>query len=153
VSTEESLKKLGLKLPAPAPKGGLYAPVKIVGSLAYVSGQGCTESGKPLFVGKVGREITLEQGQEAARVCVLNALAALKAHLGDLDRVAGVLKVLGFVASAPGFQRQPAVINGGSQLLIDLFGAEGWHTRSAIGVFELPDNIPVEIEFIFQLKD
>ena len=149
----ENLKKLGLALPDPAPKGGLYAPVKVIGNVAYVSGQGPTEKGNPLFIGKLGKEITIEQGQEAARRCVLNALAALNNHFGSLDKIVGVIKVLGFVASAPGFNNQPQVVNGASQLLINIFGDNGWHARSAIGVNELPGNIPVEIEFIFQLKE
>lgn len=151
MSKLDTLKKLGYELPPPAPKGGLYAPVKVVGNLAYISGQGSTKDGKPVFTGKVGAEVSLEQGQEAARICTLNALSALNAHFGSLEKVTGVVKVLGFVASAPGFNSQPAVINGCSQLLIDLFGAEGWHARSAIGTSELPGNIPVEIEYIFQL--
>jgi enamine deaminase RidA (YjgF/YER057c/UK114 family) len=146
------LKELGYELPPPPPRGGLYVPVKQVGSMVYVSGQGPTENGKPLFVGKVGREITIEQGQAAARRCVLNGLASLHAHLGDLNRIKGVVKLLGLVASAPGFNSQPQVVNGGSQLLIDLFGDEGWHARSAMGTNELPGDIPVEIEFIFELK-
>jgi enamine deaminase RidA (YjgF/YER057c/UK114 family) len=147
----EKLKTLGLELPAPSPRGGLYAPVRQAGTMLYVSGQGPTEGGKPLFTGKLGREISIEQGQAAARRCVLNGLAALHEYLGDLDKIAGVVKVLGFVASAPGFNSQPMVINGGSQLLIDLFGEKGWHARSAIGTNELPGDIPVEIEFIFEL--
>ncbi len=149
----DALKNLGLELPEPPPRGGLYRPVKQVGPMLYVSGQGPTERGKPLFTGKLGREVSVETGQAAARRCVLNALAVLQAYLGDLDRIAGVVKVLGFVASAPGFNDQPQVINGGSQLLIDLFGDPGWHVRSAIGTNELPGDIPVEIEFIFELKE
>jgi enamine deaminase RidA (YjgF/YER057c/UK114 family) len=148
----ENLKKLGLELPEPPPRGGLYTPVRQVGSMLYVSGQGPTEKGLPLYTGKLGQGITIEQGQAAACRCTLNALSVLHAYLGDLNRIAGVVKVLGFVASAPGFNSQPMVINGGSQLLIDLFGDSGWHARSAIGTNELPGDIPVEIEFIFELK-
>jgi enamine deaminase RidA (YjgF/YER057c/UK114 family) len=126
--------------------------MKRVGNLAFVSGQGCTAKGVPVFIGKVGAGVSLEQGQEAARICVLNALAVLHESLGSLDRVKNVVKVLGFVASAPGFNRQPAVINGCSQLLIDVFGDAGRHARSAIGTNELPDDIPVEIEFIFEVE-
>lgn len=149
----DAMKKLGIELPEPPPRGGLYRPVRQVGPMLYVSGQGPTERGKPLFTGKLGREVSVETGQAAAGRCVLNALAVLQAHLGDLDRIAGVVKVLGFVASAPGFNDQPLVINGCSQLLIDLFGDPGWHARSAIGTNELPGDIPVEIEFIFELKE
>lgn len=147
------LKELGYELPEPAPRLGLYQPVRKSGNLLFVSGQGCTENGVPIFTGKVGAEVSLEQGQVAARRCTLNALAALHAYVGDLNRIAGAVKVLGFVASAPGFSRQPAVMNGCSQLLLDVFGEAGGHARSAIGTSELPENIPVEIEFIFELKE
>lgn len=148
----ENLKKAGYSLPALPPLGGLYVRMKRIGSFAYVSGQGCTVKGEPVFKGKLGANITLEQGQEAARICVLNALAVLQDELGSLEKVKNVVKVLGFVASAPGFNNQPLVINGCSQLLIDVFGNAGRHARSAIGTNELPGDIPVEIEFIFEVE-
>jgi enamine deaminase RidA (YjgF/YER057c/UK114 family) len=147
----ENLARLGYSLPELPPLGGLYLRMKRVGSLAYISGQGPTIGGAALFTGKIGATLTIEQGQEAARACVLNALAVLHDSLGSLERVRNVVKLLGFVASAPGFNDQPQVINGGSQLLIDVFGEAGRHARSAIGTSELPGDIPVEIEFIFEV--
>jgi enamine deaminase RidA (YjgF/YER057c/UK114 family) len=147
-----NLKKLNVVLPELPPLGGLYLRVRRVGNLAFVSGQGPNIGGKPAHIGKVGREVTVEQGQEAAKACALNALAVLEDSLGSLDNVVNVVKVLGFVASAPDFNEQPKVINGCSQFLIDVFGESGRHARSAIGTNELPGNIPVEIEFIFEVK-
>ena len=147
----EELKKLGLELPAPPPLVGLYVPVKRSGNLLFTSGQGPTLLGKPQFTGKVGGNLSVEEGQQAARLCVLNALSVLHQYLGDLDKIKNVVKVLAFVASAPGFGGQPLVVNGGSQLLLDLFGERGRHSRSAIGVNELPGDIPVEIEVICEI--
>ncbi len=148
----ENLKKLGITLPEPPPLGGLYVPVKQTGSLLYCSGQGPTVKGVPIMTGKIGAELSIEQGQEAARACVVNVLSILHAFTGDLNRIAGVVKILVFVASAPGFNRQPEVANGGSQLFIDVFGEGGRHCRSAVGHNELPGDIPVELEGIFELK-
>ena len=149
----ERLKELGLELPPPAPPGGLYKPVLQVGDMLYVSGQGCTEAGKPCFEGKVGAERTVEEGQQAARICVLNALSALEAYVGDLNKIKRLIKTQGFVASAEGFNMQPKVVDGASRLLADIWGEEdGVGVRTAISAFELPGRITVEIEFIFQLK-
>ena len=147
----ENLKKLNLTLPEAPPLGGLYVPTKRTGNLVYTSGQGPIVNGKPAVVGKVGAELTIEDGQKAARLCILNILSILQKEIGDLNKVKNVVKLLGFVASAPGFNSQPMVINGGSQLLIDVFGERGRHTRSAIGTNELPGNIAVEIEAIFEV--
>jgi enamine deaminase RidA (YjgF/YER057c/UK114 family) len=147
----ENLKRLNLTLPEAPPPGGLYVPVKQVGNLLYTSGHGPIVGGKPAFTGKLGGRVSIEEGQEAARLCIVNILSNLQKHLGDLNRVKNVVKVLGFVASAPGFNNQPLVINGGSQLLMDIFGESGKHTRSAIGTNELPGDIPVEIEIIFEI--
>ncbi len=148
----ENLKKLGLQIPAPPPVGGKYVPAKQVGNLVFTSGQGPIVEGKPAFTGKVGKELDLEKGQEAAKICILNTLSVLEKAIGNLNRVKNVVKVLGFVASAPNFNQQPAVINAGSQLLMDVFGEKGQHARSAIGTNELPGNIPVEIEVIFEIE-
>jgi enamine deaminase RidA (YjgF/YER057c/UK114 family) len=153
MNVNDRIRELGLTLPAPAPVGGVYTPVRQCGRQLYVSGQGPSVAGKRLFTGKVGGDLTLEQGQEAAKVCALNLLAAVQAYVGDLNRVAGVVKVLALVASAPGFGSQPAVINAASQLLVDVFGEKGRHARSAMGTSDLPGNIPVEIEAIFELKE
>ena len=147
----ENLKKLGLRIPSPPPVGGKYVPAKRVGNLVFTSGQGPIVEGKPAFTGKVGKELSLEHGQEAAKYCILNTLSVLEKAIGNLNRVKNVVKVLGFVASAQNFNQQPLVINAGSQLLIDVFGEKGQHARSAIGTNELPGNIPVEIEVIFEI--
>ena len=148
----ENLKKLNITLPEPPPKGGIYVPVKQVGNLIFTSGSGPIVNGKPAFVGKVGKELTVEDGQKAARIVALNILGVLHQYLGDLNRVKNVVKILGFVASAENFGSQPQVINGASQLFIDVFGENGQHARSAIGTSELPGNIPVEIEGIFEIE-
>lgn len=147
------LKELGLELPPPPPLGGLYKPVVQVGDCLYISGQGCTKNGVPCFTGKVGAERTIEEGQEAARICAMNALSVLDRYLGDLNKIECLVKTQGYVASAEGFNKQPAVINGASRLLADLFGEEkGLGARTAISAFELPDGITCEMDFIFQVK-
>ncbi|MDR0567727.1 MAG: RidA family protein [Spirochaetaceae bacterium] len=147
----ENLKKLGLTLPAPPPLGGLYMPVKRTGNLLFCSGQGPTVHGVPILTGKIGLDLTIEQGQEAARACVLNTLSILHSYTGDLNRIVSVVKILVFVASAPGFSQQPLVANGASQLFIDVFGESGRPARSAVGHNELPGNIPVEVEGVFEV--
>jgi len=148
----EKLKELEIKLPTPPPLAGIYKPVMQVGNLLYVSGQGPTENGIPLVTGKVGKERNITEGQHAARLCTLNALSNLERYLGDLNKIKSVVKLLVFVASAEGFGQQPEVANGASQLLVDIFGQEqGVGVRSAIGTNELPGDITVEIEFIFEL--
>ena len=145
------LKELNITLPPPAPKAGIYKPVRRMGNCLYVSGQGSTKNGTPFITGKAGAERSVEEGQEAARLCTLNALAALNEFLGGLDSIKGVVKTLGFVQSAAGFNLQPKVIDGASMLLRDIWGEDGIGARSAIGVNELPGNITVEIEFIFEI--
>jgi len=147
------LNELGIKLPQPAKVMGLYVPVKIIGNMAYVSGQGPLVDGKLTCIGKVGKDVTIEQAQAAARQIALNTLAALHEYVGDLNRVKAVVKVLGFVASADGFGEQPAVMNGFSQVFIDVFGENGRHARSAIGTNELPSGISVEIESAFLIEN
>lgn len=145
------MKDLGYELPELPPPGGIYKPVRQVGNLLYVSGQGATVKGVPTVVGKVGAERTVEEGQAAARMCTLNALSTLEHYLGDLNRIKGVVKILGFIASAPGFSLQPKVLDGCSMLLKELLGEDGVGARSAIGVNELPGNIACEIEYIFEV--
>lgn len=146
------MKELGIQLPEVPQAGGLYAPANEFGpNLVYISGCG-PEVPDPVC-GKLGQEFTVEQGQVFARNCMLNALAVLQAHIGDLNRVQKAVKILTFVASTPDFHDQPAVANGGSQLLLDIFGKEaGLAARSAVGAVSLPDNIPVETEVLFQLQ-
>lgn len=147
----DRLKELDLVLPQMPPKGGIYKPVKQIGNLLYVSGQGATEKGVPVITGKLGAQTTMEEGQQAGRICVMNALATLEDYLGDLNKIKSLVKILAFVASAPGFNSQPQVANGASQLLKDIWGEDGVGARSAIGVSELPGDISVEIEFIFEV--
>ena len=146
------LKELNLTLPEPPPKGaGINKPVRQAGNCLYVSGHAPSKGGVPVFTGKVGSKVTVEEGQEAARICALNVLSNLHNFLGDLNKIKGVIKTLGFVQSADGFSQQPQVINGASALLRDIWGDDGVGARSAIGVSELPNNISVEIEFIFEI--
>ena len=122
-----------------------------MGNCLYVSGQIPRIDGKAAFIGKVGSDLTVEQGQEAARYCVLGALSNLHHFLGDLNKIKGLVKTLGFVQSAEGFIRQPEVINGASALLQEIWGEDGLGARSAIGVYQLPQGVGVEIEFIFEI--
>ena len=146
----KNLADLGLELPAVAAPAGAYIPALRSGRLVYTSGQLPFVDGKLFAEGKVGAEVTLEQAKEAAKLCALNALAAVDAVAG-LDAVVRIVKVVGFVASAPGFNDQPLVINGASEFLGAVFGEAGVHARSAVGVFELPRNTPVEVEIIAEV--
>jgi enamine deaminase RidA (YjgF/YER057c/UK114 family) len=153
---EERLAELGLELPAPlvAPPGVElhFELVRVSGGHAYISGHVAMDGSEVLFQGKVGADVTVEQAQQAARATGLSMLTALKQELGDLDRVARWVKALGLVNCAPGFNQTPAVINGFTNLIIDLWGPErGAHARSAIGVAELPFDAPVEIEAIVEV--
>lgn len=151
-SPEARLKALKLELP-PVPKPiASYVPAVRTGNLVFLAGQGPLSGGKPTVTGKVGAELTEEEGARAARTTILVALAALRAEIGSLDRVARIVKVVGFVNSAPGFTRQPWVMNGASDLLVEIFGDAGRHARTSVGVSELPLNIPVEIELIVEVK-
>jgi len=152
---EDRLAELGLELPAvfTGPPGVEFnfELVRVDGPIAYVSGHGPADGARPLMQGKVGADMTPEQGYQAARLTALSILASLKAELGDLGRVRTWIKALGLVNCAPGFNNTPAVINGFSDLIIELWGDAGRHARSAIGVAELPFDIPVEIEAIVRL--
>jgi enamine deaminase RidA (YjgF/YER057c/UK114 family) len=147
---QQNLERLGRKLPAVAAPAGAYVPAVRSGSLVYTSGQLPFVDGALPVTGKVGAEVSLEQAREAAGLCALNALAAVHDLVG-LDAVVRIVKVVGFVASAPGFNDQPLVINGASELLGEVFGDAGVHARSAVGVFELPKNTPVEVELIAEV--
>jgi enamine deaminase RidA (YjgF/YER057c/UK114 family) len=142
---EELLAQLGIRLPPVAAPLASYVPVRISGDLAYVSGQVPMEEGALLWTGKLGADLTVEEGQEAARRCALQALAALREALGSLDRVKGIVQLTVYVASAPGFTDQPQVANGASDVLVEIFGDEGRHARAAVGVAELPRGAPVEV--------
>ena len=145
---EDKLAQIGLILPKAAKPTFTYMPVTLHDGVAYVSGQLPKIDGEVRVFGKVGREVTLDAARKEARVCALQALACLKEALGDLSRLRRVLKLTGFVASAPGFNEQPKVIDAASELLVELLGESGRHARSAIGVAELPRDAAVEIEFV-----
>jgi enamine deaminase RidA (YjgF/YER057c/UK114 family) len=151
MNPEERIKELGLALP-PAPKPvGVYKPVLVVDKFLYVSGQGPMNMDGSLMKGKVGGELTLEEGKLAARQVGLTMLSTIKTHFGDLTKIKRVVKVLGMVNSAPDFEQHPAVINGFSELFAEVFGAEnGIGVRSAVGMI-LPTNIAVEVEAMFEL--
>lgn len=148
---EAKLETLGHRLPAVPEPAGAYIPAVRTGNHVYTSGQVPFEDGELASSGKVGAEVSLEEAQAAARTCVLNALAALRAELGSLDRVARIVKLTVFVASAEGFNDQARVANGASELLGEIFGERGAHARSAVGVFELPLGAPVEVEVIAEI--
>lgn len=149
---EAKLKELGFTLPKPPEPVAAYLPALQVGDLLFLSGTTCYVDGGLLYTGRVGAELTLEEGYAAAQQTALNLLSVIKATLGDLDRVAQVVKLNGYVNSAPEFDRQPEVINGASELLEEIFGEHGRHARTSLGVSALPAHIPVEIELIVQVR-
>ncbi|HEY7533507.1 MAG TPA: RidA family protein [Nitrospiraceae bacterium] len=151
MSYELKLKELGLELPSPPQPVATYIPAVRVGSLLFLSGVLPMQSGKMLYAGKLGRELTVEEGMEAAKLAVLNALAIARQELGSLDRIGRIVKVVGHVASAEGFVQQPQVLNGASDLLVSVFGESGRHARVATGAAELPRGASVEIEMIVSI--
>jgi enamine deaminase RidA (YjgF/YER057c/UK114 family) len=150
-SPEARLKALGIELPPPPAPIASYVPAVRTGNLVFLAGQGPLVNGKPTVTGKVGADLTEEAGYKAARATMLTSLAVLRAEIGSLDRVRRVVKLVGWVNSAPGYTRQPWVINGASDLLVEIFGDAGKHARSSVGANELPLNIPVEIEIIVEI--
>jgi len=152
VSVETRLAELGLELPEVATPAGSYVPAVISGNLVFTAGQIPLVDGTLMAEGRLGAEISPEQGKEIAQRCALNAIAAVKSVLGDLGRVKRVVKVVGFVASTPDFTAQPSVVNGASELLQAAFGDAGIHARSAVGVAVLPLNSPVEVELIVEFE-
>lgn len=151
MNVEKRLAALGIELPdAPSPIAN-YLNVKQTGRLVFVSGQFPIINGKQVYTGKVGREVTLEEGYRAARACGVNILSQLKRFLGDLDRIREIVHVKGFVASAENFSNQPAVINGCSDLMVEIFDDSGRHTQCALGLNVLPFDVPVEIEMIVEI--
>jgi enamine deaminase RidA (YjgF/YER057c/UK114 family) len=150
VNASVRLGQLGVSLPQVVAPLASYVPAVRTGNLVYTAGQLPMEAGKRARTGKVGAEITPEEGKAMARICALNALAAVDSLVG-IDAVTRVVKVVGFVASAPGFHGQPSVINGASDLLAEVFGDKGAHARSAVGVAELPLDAPVEVELIVEV--
>ncbi|MCP4169578.1 MAG: RidA family protein [Fuerstiella sp.] len=153
MSVEARIKELGLTLPSAPAAAGTYSPVVIIDKLAYVSGQGPIGSEGTLLRGRVGDDVTEEQGVFAARTVGLTMLATIKDQLGSLDRVKRIIKVLGMVNSSADFQNHPKVINGFSDLMVEIWGEEGRAARSAVGMGSLPGNITVEIEAILELTE
>lgn len=149
---ELRLKELQLELPPPPKPLATYVPAVRAGDLLFLSGVLPMRDGQLAFSGKLGRDLTVEQGVEAARLALLNALAIAKQELGTLDRITRVVKVVGHVASAEGFVQQPQVLNGASDLLVAIFGEAGRHARVAVGAAELPRGAAVEIEVIFSVS-
>lgn len=150
-TVEEKIIALGLELPPPPPSGGIYHPVLITGNHLYVSGQGPVQSDSQLIKGKVGTDLSLEEGQIAARQVALTMLSTIKAQIGDLGKIKRLIKTLGMVNCHPEFEQHPQTINGFSQLMVDVFGeVNGRGARSAVGM-SLPGNIAVEVECIFEL--
>lgn len=147
----ERLARLGLVLPQPPPPGGNYLPFRRVGSLLYLPGTISSRNGELLFRGRVGEDLTLEQGYEAARLCALNLLACVQAATGSLEAVRQVVSVNGYVNCGPGFPDAPRVINGASDLLVALYGDAGRHVRAAVGVAGLPQNAAVEVQMLVEL--
>ncbi|MFC6086733.1 RidA family protein [Sphaerisporangium aureirubrum] len=149
---EERLAELGLTLPEVVPPLAAYVPAVRTGNYVYVSGQLPMVEGKLALTGKVGAEVDPEQAKGAARICALNGIAAAASVAGGLSGIVRIVKVVGFVASAPGFTGQPLVVNGASELFGEIFGEAGRHARSAVGVSELPLNTPVEVELIAEVR-
>lgn len=153
MSVEERLKALGHALPKPPTPKGVYVTAVEVNGMVYTAGSSCFEEGRLKYQGKLGSDLTVEQGRDAAKCTMLNLLSVIKQAIGDLDRIERVVKVVGFVASAPGFGNQPEVLNGASELLGEILGERGSHARSAVGVNELPMNAPVMIEMTVKLEN
>jgi enamine deaminase RidA (YjgF/YER057c/UK114 family) len=151
VSIETTLKSLGIELPAPPKPVACYVPAVLVGDLLYLSGMLPFRDGQVVITGKLGEGVTVERGAEAAGLALLNALAVVKHELGSLDRVQRIVRVVGHVASATGFVQQPAVINGASDLLVQIFGERGRHARVALGAAELPLHAAIELELLVQV--
>ncbi|AMA73458.1 MULTISPECIES: RidA family protein [Aneurinibacillus] len=148
VTPEQKLQELGLTLPTPRQAVGNYIGCVRTGNLIFTAGQGTDE-----YRGKLGEDVTVEVGYQAARQCMLNLLAVVKQEIGELSKVKRIVKILGFVNSAPDFTEQPKVMNGASDLLVQVFGERGKHGRSAVGMAQLPNNNAVEVEMILEIED
>ena len=150
---DQKLSALGIEPGMPELPVANYLPYRLHGRTLYLSGMIPVREGSPIHTGRVGEDVTIEQGQECARLCVINGLAWMRTALGgSLNRIEAVLRVRGFVACNPGFARQPQVINGASDLLVEIFGDAGRHTRAAVGSVSLPLNVPVEIDFTLAIR-
>ncbi len=153
MEVEGRLAALGFEIPDLPMRGGNYVPVRRTGNLLYTSGNGPIRGGETMYKGKLGRDLTVDEGYKAAQIAALNCLAAIKASIGDLDKVRAIIKVQGFVNSAPDFTDQPKVLNGASDLLVVAFGVRGRHARCAVGMASLPRDIAVEVEMIAEVED
>jgi enamine deaminase RidA (YjgF/YER057c/UK114 family) len=151
-SIESKLDRIGLKLPEPPKPIAAYIPAKQAGKLVFTAGQLPTVNGELVSKGLLGQDVEIEDANKASRICTLNALGAIKGVIGDLDRIKQIVRVVGYVASVPTFTQQPAVVNGASELLLEVFGEAGKHARSAVGVAVLPLNASVEIELIVEVE-
>ena len=152
-TVDARLQQLGITLPQVVAPLANYVPVVRTGSLVFVSGQITILNGKVEFVGKLGREFTVEQGKQAARLCALNVIAQMRLALeGDLDRVVRCVRVCGYVNGLPEFTEQPAVINGASDVIVEVFGEAGRHSRAAVGMASLPMGVAAEVEAVFEVK-
>ena len=149
---EQKLRELGFTLPEAAKPVAVYVPGVMTDGLLFTSGQLPLADGEIKYRGRLGEDLTTAQGQAAAQLCALNCLAVIKQLVGNLNRVEKIVKVVGYVSSAPGFYEQPQVINGASNLLGQVFGENGWHARSAVGVSALPLNAAVELEMVVKLR-
>ena len=146
------LEQLGIELPNPAAPAANYVPARKSGSMIYIAGQVPSAGGKDQYVGKVGRDVSIEDAQKAARLCAINILAQLRTALGgSLDRVVGCIRLGGFVNATPEFGEHPKVINGASDLMVEVFGDAGRHARAAVGCNSLPRNVAVEVDAIFEI--
>lgn len=152
MNIENKLKEKGITLATPGKPKFSYVAIKQYGDLLYTSGHDCQKDGALLYKGTLGKELSVEEGKEAAKQCIINIFSSLKAYLGDLDKIDECIKLLGFVQSADDFKNQPQVMNGASDFLIEILGDKGKHARSAIGTNTLPFDTPVEIELIIKLK-
>jgi enamine deaminase RidA (YjgF/YER057c/UK114 family) len=153
MTIEDKLRQMGLELPDPPKPVASYVPCVRTGNLLFVSGQVPREKGVLKYSGHLGGERSLDDGYQAARICALNALSAVKQAVGSLERIRRIVKVTGYVASAHGFTDQPKVVDGASVLLVELFGERGQHARAAVGVNELPLGSTVELEMIVEVED
>lgn len=151
MNAEQKLSNMGIVIPTPVLPIAQYVPVKQAGNFLFVSGQAAIQDGALMYKGRLGENITIEEGYQAARIAAINILAALKEYLGSLDKVKSVVKVNGFVACCDDFSEQPKVINGASDLLAEVFEPNGKHARSAVGLNALPLGTPVEVEAIFEI--
>jgi enamine deaminase RidA (YjgF/YER057c/UK114 family) len=149
---EAKLNELGTKLPEPSKPVAAYISAKQSGKLVFTAGQLPMVNGELFSIGLLGKDVEIDKAHKAARICTLNALAAIKGVIGDLDRVKQIVRVVGYVASVPTFTQQPAVVNGASELLLEIFGENGKHARSAVGVAALPLNASVEIELTVEVE-